>query len=1129
MTPSYVRSWRERSDHIEQSQYDPGHPWEVALPATRVVTVLFTDLVGSTALSSRLAPDDGDRLREQHFATLREAIAAHGGTEVKNLGDGLMVAFDVASAALECAEAMQQAVARSNRASADPLAIRVGIALGEVTADAGDYFGDAVVEAARLCAAAEGDQILATQAAKLAAGRRARQPLVARGEMALKGLPHPVEVVEVVWERPSARAEEGPLPLPRRCSTAPTSGFVGRVAERDRLDLARKAVEVEGALRVVLISGEAGMGKTSLALECARAAHGDGAVVLYGRADEDVSVPYGPWAEAITHLATHAPPGVTEKLAPHGGSLARIAPALAPRFDGPWAGGADAETARYVLFGAVASALGVASELSPVVLVLDDLHWADAPSLQLLRYLVTTAPAIKLLVVATFRDAEVGAASPLADLLGALHREASVERLVLRGLDDVELLALMEAAAGQAMDGDGVALRDALAAETDGNPFFVGELLRHLAETGAIYQDAGRWVAATDLRDRGLPVSVVEVVGRRVARLGGPGGRVLAVASVIGRDFDLTLLARAAEVDEDELLDVMDQAVDAALVENVAGDRFTFVHALIEHTLYESLAPARRARLHRRVAEAIEDASGDDLDDRAAELAHHWGRATAPDDLAKALHYATAAGDDALRRLAPDEAVRWYGNALALLSGRDDDAQLRCRLLVGTGDAQRQLGDPAYRDTLLEAAHLAERFGDTDLLVAAALRNYRGFVSNAGVIDDERVAVLEAACRAVEGSGSAAEARLLGILANELIYGDDLPRRLATAERALAVARAVGDTATLAAVLVDVVQAINVPATLAQRIELAREAAALAPEVGDPLLQFWSALFLAMFLYTAGDVTEADQLYEVARSVATEVGQPLLRWLITFGDSCRAQLAGDLDRAERLSLEAADLATATGQPDATVFLGAQLSTVRIMQGRSDEVVELVQLVVAESPGVPAFVASLAMMYVDLDRPEDARRLLEPLAANGFAFPEDLAYLGGLGQATATIGELGWVEAASSLYERIRPWERQIYYNGLTAGVEMSMWLGVLASVLGRDDDADAHFARSVDTHQRIGAAFGLAATQVYWGRHLVSRGRPGDRERGVSLLQEATASADERGYGVIARRARAALGRAGSS
>ena len=274
------------------------------------------------------------------------------------------------------------------------------------------------------------------------------------------------------------------------------------------------------------------------------------------------------------------------------------------------------------------------------------------------------------MIVATYRDAEIAAGHPMAEVLAKLHREDGIDRILLRGLGDDDVLALLETLAGHTLDDDGVRLRDALRAETDGNPFFTVEILRHLSETGAITQDStGRWVTTTDLVDHGLPTSVREVTGQRVARLGPDTQRVLRLASVVGRDFDLDVLAEVADLDEERLLDLLEPALANALIAEIAPARFTFGHALIEHTLYDELSSTRRSRAHRAVAEALEARIAGDPGARAGELAHHWGAATSPTDTTKAVDYARQAGDYALAILAPEEATRWYERGLDLLVG----------------------------------------------------------------------------------------------------------------------------------------------------------------------------------------------------------------------------------------------------------------------------------------------------------------------------------------------------------------------------------------------------------------------------------------------------------------------------
>ena len=628
------------------------------------VTVLFTDLVGSTELLSRVGAEQADELRREHFALLRTALS-NGGREVKNLGDGLMVVFESVTTAMACAVAMQQALEVRNRDSDVELLVRIGVSSGEADVDEGDFFGAPVVEASRLCDRADSAEILVADMARMLVGSRGGFDFEPLGELALKGLDEPVRTWCLRWA-PAAPADELEVPIQPRLHVAPGAPFVGRDTQLTRLSDALKHAEL-GECQVVLLGGEPGVGKTSLAGAFARQVAEDGAVVLYGRCDEDLGIPYQPWAEAMGHLVRGLPLWMLEAHThARGGELCPLAPGLADRVELPERETGDGEAERYLLFSAAVDLLERVSATAPIVLILDDLHWGDRPSLQLLRHVVGTDVALRLLVIGTYRDSEVGVDHPLTDTLAALHREPGGERLKIRGLDDTELLDLLEATQGQVVGEAGMALRDALVEETGGNPFFVGEILRHLVETGAIHRDEdGRLATAGDPRASNLPVSVREVIMRRIARLGEDARRVLSMAAVIGRDFDLALLVRVLDMDEDRLTDVLESAMRAAVIAE-AGDagQFTFAHALIEHTFYEEQSALRRARAHHAIGEALEVLCAVDATDRIGELAHHWAKATQPQDLAKAVEYASLAGDRALKKRAPDEAARWYREAI---------------------------------------------------------------------------------------------------------------------------------------------------------------------------------------------------------------------------------------------------------------------------------------------------------------------------------------------------------------------------------------------------------------------------------------------------------------------------------
>jgi len=590
-------------------------------------TFVFTDLVDSTATAARLGPAAADELRQAHFHLLRGAVSSSGGTEVKNLGDGLMVVYSSLSRALAGAVGMQQAIEHHNRSGGEHLAIRVGLSTGEAMEDDSDYFGDPVVEAARLCAAARGGQILATDLVRLMVGRHAAQTLVEVGPLELKGIPEPVAAVEVLWEPATAGAS---VPLPGRLVGAAANtlfGFFGRDRELAALEVARKQAHTSGQAQLVLISGEAGMGKTALVAQAARAAHAAGWIVLFGHADEDLGVAYHPWIEVLETLVRHGEPRLVTGLpAAQRAALGRAV----PEADDGAARVADPDMERLLLWEAVTGLLAAASRQAPVLVVLDDLHWADAATLVLLRHVAAASDPLHAVVVCTYRGTDLRRGDPLSNLLADLHREANVTRVELAGLEDTEVVELIEAAAGHRLDDAGLGLAHALRRETDGNPFFTGEILRHLGETGgvALGQD-GRWSVAGELDDLDLPQSVHDVVSRRVERLGEEAARVLRLAAVVGREFDVDLLGRVGDVAVDPLLDLLDAATNAAVLVEAAGDdRYRFTHALIQHTLYAELSPARRQRAHQRVAEALEAGGGTDDPSRLAELAHHWVAAT---------------------------------------------------------------------------------------------------------------------------------------------------------------------------------------------------------------------------------------------------------------------------------------------------------------------------------------------------------------------------------------------------------------------------------------------------------------------------------------------------------------------
>jgi class 3 adenylate cyclase len=668
---------------LVRGKADDGCMWGAGV---ETVTILITDLVGSTQLESRVGPIVAEQLREEHFGLLRDAIGDAGGREVKNTGDGLMVVFESAAGAVSCAVSIQRRFERRNRSAAEPLLIKAGVSAGDASTAEGDVFGMPVIEAARLCDGCSAGQILAKElVAHLAAGRG--HAFVSVGALELKGLPEPISAIEVQWETAPVTG----IALPERLRELPATEYVGRVAERERLTQLWMQAQT-GSLRLALIAGEAGVGKTRLSTHVALQLHGEGATVLYGRCEEDLGVPFQPWVQALGHLVKESSQRVLDaQVGRFGGDLARLVPALSDRVpDLPAPRESDLETERYPLYAAVAGLLEEAGKQEPLLLILDDLHWADAPTLLLLRHVVTAGSSMAVMVAATYRDSDLSRDHPLAALLADLHREQGVERLKLIGLDPEDVVALMEALAGHKLDEDGRELALEITHETDGNPFFAGELLRHLIESGAIAKGPdGHWELRPSIADLGLPQSVREVVSRRVERLGEQSQQILTMAAVIGRTFDFELLGLLVDGNQEELLDALEGAARASLlVESLERvGRFSFAHALISHALYDTLGATRRALLHRRVAEALEELCAEAPGERlvaefseaigsaggsASILAYHSREAG---NLDRTVHFLLMAAERAGRGGAEAEAVTLYNQALDLIP--EDDAARR--------------------------------------------------------------------------------------------------------------------------------------------------------------------------------------------------------------------------------------------------------------------------------------------------------------------------------------------------------------------------------------------------------------------------------------------------------------------
>lgn len=1084
-----------------------------------MASVVFTDLVGSTELMARVGQEAFDDLRRDHFARLRGAVVQNGGTEVKTLGDGVLAAFDSASDAVACAIAMQQLVALQSELVRGPLAIRVGLAVGEVSFEGGDVFGRPVVEAARLVALARGGQILATQAVRLVAADRLAASIVEMGAVQLKGLSE-VIAFEVAWQPLPGR----PVPLPALLTDV-ASIFVGRDRELGELRRAWDDTSRD-ATRVVLLAGEPGVGKTRLVAELAAQVHREGATVLAGRCDEGLGVPFQLFVEPLRHVIDHMPAEeLVDRLGRFSGELVRLVPELADKVPGlPPPLDADPETERYRAFDAVASWLSDVAADRPVLLVLDDLHWAAKPNLLLLRHVVRSPSLARLLIVGTYRDTELAPDHPLVELLADLRRGTAMQRIELGGLSREGVTAYVREAAGRDLHEQDVAVAQALHAETQGNPFFVREVLRHLTETGALQRRNGRWGTDLPVEHLGIPEGVRDVIRRRLSRLSKRCHRLVRAAAIIGLEFDLQVLAAGVELDGEEVLTSIEEAIAARVVAE-SGTRtltYRFTHALVRETVYGDLSTARRVTLHRRVAEALETTHAGDLEPHLQALAHHYGRAALPGATnGNAVSFSRRAGDQALARLANYDAVRFYKQALDLLEASEggDVSPARLDLLISLGEAQRRAGDPDHRDTLIAACRLARHRGDAQALATAALSNNRGMFATIGTVDEDRAAMLEAALEAQDPAETTLRARLLANLAVEVVYGKDRSRRHTLSAEALAMARRSGDQRTLAHVLLARIVAIWGPDTVEERLRATEELLAVAGRIDDPVLVCSGCWHRFIAATEAGDEAEADRCLDRSEQLATELGQRTMRWLTMILRANRTLSMGHIDESKEIAERAYELGGSAGHPDAYLYYGIHLFNVCFERGQMGAIANDIIRIAAANPGVTSVRASLALLYAETDQLDQARPVFESVTDELADIPREASWPRAVTQAALTCSRLGDRARAATLFDLLRPYAGQMVCTGLSSAGSVDHYLGVLTATLRRLDEADILLAQAETAHGRVPAPTWLARTRLERGRVLLERGATGDGAKAQELLSSTLATAREYGLGRIERSA----------
>ncbi|MDP9236731.1 MAG: alpha/beta fold hydrolase [Chloroflexota bacterium] len=906
-------------------------------------------------------------------------------------------------------------------------------------------------------------------------------------------------------------------------------GFVGRTPELEQLAAALDRT-IGGAGSLVMVVGEPGIGKTRLLEQFAAHARAAGVQVLNGHCyDGDWAPPFSPFVEAIKQHATTTPPQrLRAHLGADAGVLARIVPALherLPNIAEPPAIPAEGE--RYRLLEAVSDTLGRLAAERPLVLVLDDLHWADKGTIAMLQQVARTSATQRVLLLGAYRDVELDRTHPLADALAGLRREKHFERIALKGLDGAEVAELLDAIAEQEVP---AALSEAIARETDGNPFFIKEVLLHLVEERKIVQQDGTWTSKLSIAEMGIPEGVREVIGRRLSRVSETCGRMLTVASALTAGFSWDVISALTDADDATLLDAVDEALGAQLIVERERGRYDFTHALIRHTLYEELSTPRRVLLHRQIGEALERLYAADIEPHLAELAHHFYHAASSGLVEKAIDYARRAADDATRSVAYDVAVTQYEHALELSAMAGGDESERCRLLIALGEAQWKTGDAERsRESYGAAAEMAKVRGLTRELAVAAL-GYAGPPEYpwGGL---EAIALLQ---DAVEAISSEEDRPYLAMVLARLelalpLAPTDPMRALRPAvlryapdgdlsARALEIAREAGEVGAIAYAIrtrLRVLWENDVPAPECRR--LAEELYSIAQSRGDRGLLAWARTWLLGDLLSVGDMAPFDAMFAEYASLTRELHEALHVYVHALLEGTLSIMRGDFVGAERKAQEAFVIGNRAKLVDVVLEFSLQLFLIRREQGRIAEMESLVRSSVEQNPDSALLRSGFAILQLELGHDQEAREIYQPLAAAGFSqlgrgqfLPIILALL------AEVAGSLGDGDGSALLYERLLPWRaRQLGAASIVYG-SASRQLGILAGTMSRLDDAQRHFEDALRMNTRMGARPYVARTQLDYARMLRKRDAPADAARARELLEQALATAREIGMAKVA-------------
>jgi DNA-binding CsgD family transcriptional regulator len=903
-------------------------------------------------------------------------------------------------------------------------------------------------------------------------------------------------------------------PLPGPLRSTPSLPFVGRARELATLRTLLPRAAGEGR-RAALLGGDPGSGKSRLAREFAHESAGEGTLVLYGACDAVVRTPYQAFADSLDQLTRLVEPATLRSdLGPAGGELARMLPELPLRV-GELAPpvSADPDTERHRLHTAVNDLLTSVAARRPILLVLEDLHWADAPTLALLRHLVRVTDA-RLLVIATFRDGAADLPGELSDALVDLRRAEGVAQLRLGGLSDEDVAELVTRAAGSALGRGARELAEAIGTLTAGNAFLVCELWRALVETDSVIVGEDGVRLARPLDELATPESVREVVSRRLARLHPETTGLLELAAVAGADFQLDVLRDAAGLPDDGLRAALDEALRSGMVEELNEPALTyrFAHELVRRALYDRLSGLRRAELHLRVGEALERAHPLDPGRTLPGLAYHFAAAAPFGERIKAIDYSVRAARAARASLAYDDAAAHLRTALELGIG-DEGARAEVHL---------ELGDVLYRggrtvdviDSFRDAAGIARRLGDAPLLARAAIGvDEAGW--RPGMAEENAVELLEEATAALGGEETALRVTLLASLGRALSRAGHAADSAAVHASAVQSARRLGYPQALGAILKTTYcqyDAWGVPEVL----EMLGEARRIGEELGDAELVSEAVAWRVPGFVSLCDLAQAERELALLLELAAETRQPFMLHVAEHYGSALALCLGRLAEADTRAQRSHEWSKQLVGRDASGVHGIQMFGVRREQGRLPELAPVIRLLARPERDRGPWRPALAVVLAELGMEAEARRELERVRLEGLDSLRESLWVASLIYLADACSAVGDAALAELVYPELEPLSGRLVMVGHLVACygAADRYLGSLTATLGEHERADRHFTAARQLERETGSLTWLAHSCHEHGRLLARR----DPEAARDLLGEAAALASRLGMPTLLAR-----------